>query len=178
MQFTSETPTTSCTVQGLTFIIPQPFTEAYPLKPFEADAMNQLLIENCRNNFASTVQDMLDEKGVTDASLLNDEDKQKLQSEFTAYVTEYEFGLRRGGQRITDPVEREAREIAKSKIKPALLKNGVKATDITAEVMNAQITKYWPQHGEKWLAQARAIIALREQAAAESLEITGDLSAA
>jgi len=171
MQFDSETPTTNCTVQGLTFIIPQPFKEGHVLLPFEADAMNQLLIENSRNNFASTVAALVEKQGVTDSSFLSDEDKAQLQSEFTEYVREYKFGERKGGQRFADPVVREAREIGKSKIRPALIKAGVKAGDITAEVMNAQLDKYWPMHGEKWMAQARQIIALREQAAEDSLEL-------
>lgn len=177
MQFTAETPTTTTTVYGLTFSIPQPFVEGQPLKANEADSMNQLLIENCRNNFASTISDLISERGLKvndspeDARNLSDEDKQKLQADFTQYVTEYEFGVRKGGQRFADPVIREARELAKSKIRPALLKAGVKAGDITSEVMNAQIDKYWAQHGEKWMAQARQIIALREAAASESLEV-------
>jgi hypothetical protein len=171
MLFDSNTPTTNCTVQGLTFIIAQPFVENQPLKANEADSMNQLLIENCRNNFASTVDEMVKERNVTDASMLSEDDKAKLQQDFTQYVAEYEFGVRRGGQRIADPVVREAREIGKSKIRPALIKAGVKAADITAEVMNAQLDKYWPQHGEKWMAQARQIIALRTAAAEESLEV-------
>jgi hypothetical protein len=140
--------------------------------------MNQLLIENCRNNFNSTIYDLVKERGLqvnnepADSANLPEEDKQKLQADFTQYVAEYEFGQRKGGQRFADPVVREARDIGKSKIRPALLKAGVKAGDITSEVMNTHLDKYWPVHGEKWMAQARQIIALREAAAAESLEIT------
>lgn len=178
MQFTAETPTTTCTVSGMTFSIPQPFKEGDILKANEADSMNQLLIENCRNNFATTVTELVTERSVSGPDALPEEDKQKLQADFTQYVSEYEFGVRKGGQRFADPIIREAREIGKSKIRPALIKAGVKASDITADVMNAQLDKYWPIHGEKWMTQARQIIALREQAAAESLEITGDVVAA
>ena len=155
-----------------------------PLKANEADSMNQLLIENCRNNFNSTVKELVEERGLAvnnsaeDASKLPEEDKQKLQADFTQYVALYEFGERKGGQRFADPVVREARELGKSKIRPALIKAGVKATEITADVMNSQLEKYWPLHGEKWMVQARQIIALREQAAADSLEITGDVTIA
>ena len=184
MNFTADTPTTTMTIYGLTFSIPQPFKEGDPLKANEAEAMNQLLIENCRNNFNSTIVDLVKERGLQvnnspeDAANLDEEDKQKLQADFTQYVGLYEFGVRKGGQRFADPVVREAREIGKSKIRPALLKAGVKAGDIDTNVMNTHLDKYWPVHGEKWMAQARQIIALREAAAAESLEISPDEVAA
>ena len=43
-------------IQGVTFNVPTPYAEGHVLATNEASALNQLLHENLRNNFASKVK--------------------------------------------------------------------------------------------------------------------------
>src|SRR5215207_2984116 len=107
MQIPENSPTTSVTIAGNQFIIPAPFTEGYALNTNEAQALNQLLRENVRNNLAPR-------EGLT-------------QEAVDEYVATYEFGTRRGGgagRESLTPVQKRARAIAKDKITAALAARG------------------------------------------------------
>ena len=127
MEVSQETPRTEITIQGAAFIVPEPFTEGYTLKANEAAALNQVLAENLRNNFAKRVKDALEEVGGSVEGL----DVVALQAELDAYVGTYEFGARKTGTRVSlDPVEREARKQAAKKIREALRKKGIAQKDM------------------------------------------------
>src|SRR5688572_11651852 len=113
MQFTSETPRANLTVAGRDFTCPQPFAEGYALRANEASALNQLLCENLRNNVAGKLKVKEGEAPV-----------EFTQEQFDEYAAAYEFGVRGtrggGGEAKLSPVEREARKIAREKIREAL----------------------------------------------------------
>lgn len=123
MQVTDETPRTEITIQGATFVAPEPYAEGHTLTANEAAAMNQLFHENLRNNFAAKVKAALESVG----GAVDQLDQDSLQSEFDAYATSYEFGARRAGTRVpADPVGREAVKIARKMIADALKAKGIK----------------------------------------------------
>jgi hypothetical protein len=133
--------------------------------------MNQLLVEHIRNNFANVIDDLLEERKLAKSTELNTEDRARLSTDFAAYVAKYEFSPRRGGQRFFDPTVRLARKIGKDKVKAALIKNGFKAAEITTELVNTHLEANWAANGEKWLHQARTILAVQAQAQETTLVV-------
>lgn len=122
MHITDETPKSEITIQGATFNSPEPYSAGHTLTENEANALNQLLAENLRNNFAGTVKAALEkvEGKVADLDLI------ELQSQFDAYAKEYEFGARRTGTRVPkDPIAHEAWKIATKIVNKALKKQNL-----------------------------------------------------
>jgi hypothetical protein len=121
------------TIQGYEFEAPAPYTEGHQLSTAEAAALNQLLAENLRNNFRTTVQDAKDKTlkaAKTNGSYaegdevpLSDDILLELQLAFTKKAEDYEFAGRRGTRAPVDPVEREAYKMAKAWVLAALKKN-------------------------------------------------------
>lgn len=156
MKLNADTPTTPLTIQGMSFDAPQPYKAgAYELSEGEASALNQTLAENLRNNFAVKIQAKKDEYRETnklpeDAEVANDQlDKEELDGLFATYAADYEFGIRRGGGRgraPADPVEREAYNIALSRLKDKLKSSGIAVSSVPTEQMDefvkTLLTKY------------------------------------
>lgn len=113
------------TIQGAQFEINEPYSEGHECSANEAAALNQLLAENARNNLAKAVSE----------GLKAEKPHEEIQTLVTNYVAEYEFGVRRGGARIVDPVQRMAMSIAKESVKKALLEKGYKNKDLTNEII-------------------------------------------
>lgn len=126
MNFNKETPTGAFAIQSKSFQIPKPFSEGHACTVSEASVLNQILAENTRNNWASRVK-----KEVEDGTF----DQVKLQAEIDEYLESYEFGVRRG-RGPSDPIEREALNMAKEIVKSALRENNYKLADIAVEDIN------------------------------------------
>lgn len=126
MQFNKETPTGPFIIQDQTFQVPRPFIEGHTCTGSEAGVLNQTLAENIRNNMAARVKKEIDEGTFDQASM---------QANIDQYIEEYEFGARRG-RGPTDPVEREALNMAKEHVKDALRKNGYKLADVDTSDLN------------------------------------------
>lgn len=151
MQIAEGTSYRSLTIEGLTFQVPEPYAEGHTLNAGEASQLNQVLGENLRNNFASAVKDAkakaaeanglmkTDSEGkeVPDIAQVTSDllDMDELQGAFNEYVTEYEFGVRRGGggRLPTDPVEREALSIATDKVRAAIKAKNITLNSVPAE---------------------------------------------
>lgn len=101
-------------IQGKVFTVTPPYTAGHVIQENEAYALNQTWKENLRNNFAKTVADG-DENGVS---------QEDLQEKLDAYAQTYAFGVRTGGGRTTDPVEQEARRLAKAWVLARLKRQG------------------------------------------------------
>lgn len=156
MKFTAKTPRNTMKIAGQLFAIAAPFDEGHALTANEASAMNQLLAENIRNNFAKRVKDADDVAG--------------LQAELDNYVKEYEFGVRRsGGGRTGDPVEAEAMAIARSKVKQALQAKGHKLADISASKITELASQALAKHPE-WTDLAVQVVSQRDAVADVELE--------
>ena len=152
---TNTTARDSITIQGKTFTVPQPYEAGDALKANEASALNQVLAENLRNNFASKVKDAEEKAKAAGVEV----DVETLQSELDSYAEEYEFGARTGGGRTGDPVMAEAMDIMREKVRAAIKKaghslKGVAAKDISAKA-KAEFTKNSPA--------AVAVLALAKQ---------------
>lgn len=147
MQFNSETPRAEATISEHNFTVPQPFTEGHTCTANEAQALNQLLIENVRNNFAQQMK-RAGEKGEAIPG----------QAELDAYVSEYQFGIRRSF--TSDPVRKEAIDIAINLVKQAINEQGKKVKDFDASIIREKAEEVVDANPEL-LEQAKAIIAQR-----------------
>lgn len=110
-------------IQGVTFAAPLPYGAGHVLTEAEARALNQVFHENVRNNFAKTVKASQDKAdgAVAEADL---------PKAFTDYVTAYSFAMpgQGGGSRTLDPIEKEARVIARSIVQAKLAEQGKSLT--------------------------------------------------
>lgn len=111
-------------IQSVKFTAPIPYAAGHVLTEPEARALNQVFHENLRNNFAKTVK--ASNEGAEGSIPVAD-----LPAAFAAYAGEYSFampGQGGGTSRVMDPVEREARALAKELIKAHLQKQGKSIT--------------------------------------------------
>src|SRR6516162_9965317 len=97
------------TIAGSRFVVPSPYKAGHTCTNGEANALNQTLAENVRNNLASR------SKNGTLA-----------QADVDEYLASYQFGQRNGF--VVDPIESMALAIARKKIN----KRGLSAGEITA----------------------------------------------
>lgn len=112
-------------IQGEEFVAVQPYNEGHVLTSVEAKALNQLRNENLRNNFAKFVKDAKD--GVEGALAAD-----KLAEAFAKYDAGYTFASPGAAKPKMDPVEREARALAKDVLKNHLAKQNRTFKDIPA----------------------------------------------
>lgn len=156
MDFNTKTPRASVTIDGIEFTVPQPFTEGHVCTANEAHALNQILVENSRNNFASRIK-RAKEKGTA----------QPTQAELDEYLSGYAFGERRAGG--LDAVTAEAVELALVHVKKAITKSGGKISDYKAKDLEAKALEVVGKNPQL-LEQAKAIVA--QKASIGSQEIT------
>ena len=138
MQYDTNTPRAELTIEGVKLSAIAPYQAGHPLTEAEASVLNQTFRENLRNNMAGKISSMLEEAEKVGGKLnLTD-----AQSALDAYTAGYEFGVRKAGggaPRVSDPIEREARSIARSKVTEAVKKKGHKVKDIPVEQFNGWI---------------------------------------
>jgi hypothetical protein len=140
-------PITILGVDG--FNVTFPYEAGHTLTEAEAKVLNQTRRENLGNNFRKSVQDYLDkqESGDTDAPTLA-----ALQAEFVDLDANYIFTLSNAGTSrvVKDPVEKEARKLAKEAVIAKLAENGMKfnvapegyTDDQWAEVMETNVEAF------------------------------------
>lgn len=150
-------------IQGYTFTGLEPFKEGHVCSPNEAAALNQLLLENVRNNFRRTVE------AAKEAAAANgtEVDTDTLQAELTKYIHSYEFG---GSRRSSsDPVEAEAMRLATDMAKDLIRGQGKKIGDYTAEQIRGiaeRVLEKVPGVREK----ARTIVEARQSTGLAQME--------
>lgn len=145
------------------FPISQPYEEGHTLTAIEAKVLNQVRAENIGNNVRKKVQELLAEGKTAEAEALVAEKDREYQ------FTEAAAG---GSSRTMDPIEKEARKIARDAIKAALAAKGQKLSDIDKERLDEAIAK--AAQREDILAAAKKAVTQREKtiaAAAEGLGI-------
>ena len=145
--YTEETARKSITIANVEYSIPQPFAEGHVCTGNEANALNQLLAENCRNNFAEKVKKA--------------EDVKPTQEEFDAYVAGYEFGVR--SVTTKDPIEKEMRRIVEASLAKWLASKGLSKSKMPKEEYENAVASTLENNYEKLHEQAAKIIALRSQ---------------
>ncbi len=154
---------TQIKIAGQMFEAPDRYTEGHTLTEREANVLNQTLHENLRNNFSKRVKDAGDDQEKIAA----------LAGEFAEYASSYEFGVRiagGGGAARRDPVETEARKLARAAINEAIAAKGQKVKDVDKDAYEAAIEKH---------AQSEAIVALARKRVEERKAVvgTGDMLA-
>ncbi len=143
MNVTEETPIREITIGKVPgFPCPVVFITGHVCLENEAAALNQLLAENSRNNFAGEVATVREtwEKDASDEPIIPD-DLSELYAAYSAHVLAYEFGLRTGSGRTGDPIKTLARQICRVKLLKAAKAKGTKASDIPKDALNALIDK-------------------------------------
>jgi len=97
------------TIGGEKYLVPSPYVAGHVCTEGEANALNQVLSENTRNNLAGKAKDGKLTQGMVDQ-----------------YVANYQFGNRPGF--AADPIASMALAIARKKVN----KNGLSASEVTA----------------------------------------------
>lgn len=160
------------TIKDIEFTVSQPFDEGHTCTAAEAKALNQVRKENLGNNFRKRVDEHL-----TNGTPSLDE----LQSEFAELDASYVFTIANvgGGSRRLDPVEREARSIARDIIKAELLKAGRRMSDVPEgktedewkDTLEAEVERV--SQLDVVVAQAKKVVKARSGAAEVALEGLG-----
>lgn len=127
--------TKKISIYDLEFDITQPYEEGQTINAHEAKTLNQTRGENISNNFRSEVKKVLDLPEGAEREAKLDE----LRSRFAQYDAEYSFAS--GGGRVSDPVERRARQIIKDAFSAHLATQGRKLKDVPAEDLEAAILR-------------------------------------
>ena len=141
--FTAETPRKDITCAKKIFSIPMPFEAGHVCTQNEANALNQLLAENVRNNIAGKLK----------------KDTDVTQEEFDAYVASYDFGVRAVSTK--DPVEKIIRELVESKINAQLAAKGMSKKSMSAEQYDEAVENAIAANREVLQARARQILEMK-----------------
>lgn len=158
------------TIQGYQFDIPPAgLIVGEPKTEDEVKVLEQVRVENIRNNFAAKIKKLLN-----GAEQLSEEQFSKAQQEVQAYANEYKFGSRvrgTGAPRITDPVEREVVRLAKEDISAAYFaKHGER---LKGEQLSEVVEKLLSVKRDEYTQRARRNIRDRDRAGAEVLAQAG-----
>lgn len=168
MLITDTMPRVTKTIEGFSVTVPAPFAAGDPLTEATAAMLNQTFSENIGNNTRAKLKLGIVLTEGAEATPYTDETAQIL---IDAYVAEYEPGVRRGGggeARVTDPVEREARKIAKQKATELVKANGGKTTDYDM----ADLTdKVFEANRDVLMAEGKKIVAALEKAKKGAAEL-------
>ena len=97
------------TIGGERFVMPMPYAAGHVCTEGEANALNQTLAENCRNNPSGKAKD-----------------GKLSQADVDAYVASYQFGAKGGF--TANPIESMALTIARKKVN----KKDLRASEVTA----------------------------------------------
>lgn len=108
--------TKTVTIAGLSVELSTPYVAGHTLNEAEAKTLNQVRIENIRNNLAKAVKEAGEDEGKL----------AEVKAAIAAYDSEYQFTLAStgGGTTRKDPVDREAYAIAREFVKAHLAKTG------------------------------------------------------
>lgn len=170
------------TIQGVVFDLEDKYEAGHTVNENEAGALNQTRAENLRNNFASVVKSAREDaarkaNGLADDATPTDDQLNavefdeatidELKSKFNEVADKYEFGARGGGgTRTTDPVEREAKRIAREKVEAAIREKYGKLSAVASEKITELVNE---------LAQREDIVALAKSNVESAKSIAADL---
>jgi len=163
--------TVDITIQGTIFSVPHRYVAGpIELSEGEAHALQQVLAENIRNNFATQMKKRADE--IAEAEKNGTDVPAPLgQADLDAYSAEYQFGIRTGGGIILDPVGAEERRLVVAAIKTALAAKGQTWKGKTEEEQEALVARVI--ESGRFRPDAEAVVAAKAAAkkAAAALEL-------
>lgn len=96
-------------IKGYTFSLSSPYSEGHSLTPGEAQALNDLRVENIQNNFRSFVNEQV--ARLASGQLLSQTVLDALQTQLTEYDSTYKFNEKAGRNRLGD-IELEVQAVA------------------------------------------------------------------
>lgn len=172
MAKSKETPATKAiTIQGLKAEVSAPYAEGHTITEAEAAALNQVRSENIRNNTARLVKAAIDEAGVEKADELGADVVEGLKAKIAEYDAEYVFNMASvgGGRQPTDPVEVEAKKMARQLINAQLKSQGKKVGDVDKDAYNNAVATV----AAKPEIRERAEKALKDREAAAAAAMEG-----
>lgn len=143
------------TIAGKSFNVEARYAEGHVLSANEASALNQVLFENLRNNFANKAKEGAD------------------QAAFDEYAASYQFGVRTGGGGSRDPIEVEAMNIARDTVKDLIRKQGKKLADYKAAAISETAAKLLAHEvkGPEIRELARKRVAEMQSAAGQAVDL-------
>lgn len=156
-------------IQGHSFTISQPFAAGHVLDDAQARALNQVRSENIGNNVREKVKELLAAGNVAEAEAL-----------VATRDAEYVFTLAEvSASRKLDPVESEARRLAKEIIKNSLAGKGRKVSQVpegmTKEDWEAKLESEYERISllDAVVKEARKNVAAKAKKAEALLEAAG-----
>lgn len=169
----------SMTIQGVSLNVKVPYAEGHVLNANEASTLNQTYLENIRNNSAGKIKKAL--KAWLDAPAAEGEDAHteenfvpadELIADIQSYADTYEFGLKRlSNLEPADPVEKEARKIAKDIVNTALRNAGHKVKDVPEDKYEAMVAQVAAR--ETTVAEAKRRIDIAKTIGNDELDFSG-----
>lgn len=171
---------TQVTIAGEQFEIKAPYAAGHPLNEAEASVLNQTFLENVRNNSAGKIKaakEVAEKAGTVfsvDTFLVGEGAEQvTLRQSLQAYADAYEFGVRTARtSEPVDPVQREARAIAKEALAAAMKAKGIKRKDLTDEQYEAAVAQH--AASDKVQKEANRRQKAKADLGLESLGLTAD----
>lgn len=179
MEISNDTPRTTRQIGGKTeagdelrfdVSVPQPYAAGpRELTEGEANALNQIVAENLSNNLrAKLLGGQVDAEG----NVTGPHTADSAQALVDAYLAEYQLGVRRAGsgeRTVSDPVEREARKIARAKAVQMIKDNGGKAADYD---LGPIVDKIFEGNREVLMKEGKRIVDAARKAS-DGLELGG-----
>lgn len=144
VDFTEETSRKNIIIKKIEYTIAQPFAEGHVCTANEANALNQLLSENVRNNFAPKIEKS--EVAPTQEDLDN-------------YVAGYQFGVR--SVNSSDPVEKVMRQLVERKLIEALKARGKNKSSLSSEEFKNAIDAAVEKNRDVLYAKAKEIVMMQ-----------------
>lgn len=144
VDFTEETSRKNIIIKKVEYTIAQPFAEGHVCTANEANALNQLLSENVRNNFAPKVEKS--EVAPTQEDLDN-------------YVASYQFGVRSVSS--SDPVEKVMRQLVERKLIEALKARNKNKSSLSSEEFKNAIDAAVEKNRDVLYAKAKEIVMMQ-----------------
>ncbi len=148
------------TIQSESFIISAPYSEGHAISKVEARVLNQTRCENIANS---------QRKAIKEAKEDGSFDLKVARKSVADYDSNYSFAT--GGpavRRTLDPIQKEARAIARNLIASKLKEQGKKMKDQDKEKLATAVDQ-WAEH-PKVIASATKVVKEREELANLSLD--------
>lgn len=155
--------TREVTIAKHTFTVSLPFAEGHVLTEGEAKALNQTRTENISNSLRKKLTDLLGDEATAEQIA----EAQAMVAELDAAYT-FTVANASGGRRVTDPLEKECKAVARAYISQQLKEAGKSVKEMGKEWMDEKIELV--ASNEKIIALAKKRIAERAKLA-ESVDL-------
>ncbi len=172
MDYNTETKRVERTIAGVKVSVIAPYAEGYTVNEGEAAMLNQTLAENFSNNLRDKIAEYVPE-GSPEGTAGRQATVEEAQAIVDKYMGEYVPGVRRagaGGARTLDPVEKEMKIIASSKLDDLLKSKGLTRKKVDFATLLGKLIS----DNEKALrASAEKIVAARDKQTSNDLDLGG-----